>query len=231
MIALKKLYILLGISVVAAIALTLTWKPQTAQERLIQLQAEDAPPALAEALKGQPTAVQAVLLGYADNKVLLLKAEAALASRPKLAREILAKYGGQREFQEVLATYGDSILPPIHYFLHNEVHTLAVMHYAAQQYQQAKSVARSYLGSAAESDTEPESQTDQTSTDQKRIIRESDPSGTKVKPLTPTERGWYAVSFIKQDGHDFLGQFVTDKEGLLRDSCGWPVVFIMPPAV
>ncbi|MDX1560400.1 MAG: hypothetical protein R3193_15950, partial [Marinobacter sp.] len=32
-------------------------------------------------------------------------------------------------------------------------------------------------------------------------------------PLTPEERGWYAVNFIHNEGHDFVGQFVVDATG------------------
>lgn len=31
--------------------------------------------------------------------------------------------------------------------------------------------------------------------------------------LTPEQRGWYAVHFIAEEGHDFLGQFALDAEG------------------
>lgn len=31
--------------------------------------------------------------------------------------------------------------------------------------------------------------------------------------LTPSERGWYAVGFIREQGHDFLGQFVVEPSG------------------
>jgi len=44
----------------------------------------------------------------------------------------------------------------------------------------------------------------------------SDPGdghGDRPTVLTPHERGLYAIEFIRREGHDFLGQFVTDDDG------------------
>jgi len=41
----------------------------------------------------------------------------------------------------------------------------------------------------------------------------SSTAGDSVQPLTPTERGWYAVQYIHTEGHDFLGQFLVNPEG------------------
>ncbi len=46
---------------------------------------------------------------------------------------------------------------------------------------------------------------------------DEDPSDTRTdsadRGLTPTTRGWYAIGFIEEEGHDFLGQFVVDAQG------------------
>jgi hypothetical protein len=34
--------------------------------------------------------------------------------------------------------------------------------------------------------------------------------------MTPAQRGWYAVGFILEEGHDFLGQFVVKADGDVR---------------
>ena len=61
----------------------------------------------------EPLEVQALLLDYAENEPLVLKARLALLRYPELARRILPVYGGEPEFQEVLLTYGEAALPPI----------------------------------------------------------------------------------------------------------------------
>ena len=38
-------------------------------------------------------------------------------------------------------------------------------------------------------------------------------STSGAEPLTPEERGWYAIAFIREEGHDFLGQFLVDPGG------------------
>jgi hypothetical protein len=48
-----------------------------------------------------------------------------------------------------------------------------------------------------------------------QYFRENDRWTIRTRPgeQGPKERGWFAVGFIKHEGHDFLGQFVVDKEG------------------
>src|SRR5690606_5612549 len=39
------------------------------------------------------------------------------------------------------------------------------------------------------------------------------PAAEASRTLTPRERGWYAVHFVRDEGHDFLGQFALDAQG------------------
>jgi hypothetical protein len=202
---LKKLYVLLVIAVVVAAAASFRWEPMPLEEKLVRLQAEAAFPELAEAIKDEPVAVHAVLLDYTDDKVLLLKAQAALLKYPELSRKILPLYGSEPEFREILLAHGDSILPPIDYFLSNDVRTVALMHYTRQKVQAAKGAVGQLLSSkAAEQPLEAATET------------VAELASKKAAGLTPQERGWYAVNFIRNEGHNFLGQFVVDARGETR---------------
>jgi hypothetical protein len=71
-----------------------------------------------------PIEDQALLLDYANNDSLLLKARLALLRYPELARRILPVYGAEPEFQEVLLTYGEVAIPVIGYFMDHELTSL-----------------------------------------------------------------------------------------------------------
>jgi hypothetical protein len=126
---------------------------------------------------------------YAGNKRLLLKAWTALSKYPKEAREILPLYGSEPEFKEILLDYGDLVIPPIQYFRENEVWTVTVM----------DTIRKTIKEFAIEVNRLWDS--------------ESAKENPRTRVLGPNERGWYAVNFIKQEGHDFLGQFLVNKEG------------------
>ncbi len=128
-------------------------------EQLIRIQAEQELGHIDSRIPNEPVPVQAVLLDYARDQELLLKAWIALSKYPETAREILLLYGSEPEFKEILRTYGDAVIPVIQYFRDNDVWTVKAMH---------------------------------------------------------SEGGWAAVHFIRQEGHDFLGQFVVDREKKAR---------------
>jgi hypothetical protein len=186
----KKLSVLLAAALVIAAFISLDWQPASFEERAIALQLDHAPADLSAALRDEPLEVKAVVLDYADDRVLLLKAQAALAKYPRLARAVLPLYGDTPEFREILAAHGESVLPPIHYFLNNDVTSVSVAHYAGQKVKAVKTSANALLRSG-----------------------QTAPSAEAATPLTPEQRGWYAVNHIRAGGHDFLGQFVIDGEG------------------
>ena len=72
----RKLLLILGISVIVALLSTVTSRPMLIEERLIQIQAENT---LREfpRIEKEPLEVQAALLDMADDELLLLKARAA----------------------------------------------------------------------------------------------------------------------------------------------------------
>ncbi len=186
----KKLSVLLAAAVMTAAVISLDWKAASFEERAIELQLGHAPPDLSAALRDEPLEVKAVVLDYQEDRVLLLKTQAALTKYPRLARAVLPLYGDTPEFKEILAAHGESILPPIYYFMNNDVTSVTVAHYAGQKLKAIKTSANGLLRS-----------------------RSTPAAPDAATPLTPEQRGWYAVNYIRAEGHDFLGQFVIDGEG------------------
>jgi hypothetical protein len=140
----------------------------------------------------EPMEVQALLLDYADNELLLLKARLALLRYPDLARRILPVYGGELDFQMVLQTYGEAVLPPIAYFMDHELASLEVRRVLANRVEEAKLFYAQQVG-----------------TSQEVALPDKAPD----PELTAEGRGWYAVNFLLEDGYDFLGQFAVTPDG------------------
>ncbi|SNC75139.1 hypothetical protein SAMN04487881_2743 [Marinobacter sp. es.048] len=188
----RKLLLILGLATVIAVASTVTSRPMLIEERVIQIQAEST---LREfpSIETEPLEFQAALLDMADDELLLLKARAAYMKYPTMTREIFPVFGPEPEFREILKLYGESILPPIHYFLSNPIGSIELMNDLANKYQAAVQ----FFTGNDKSDTD--------AAGQQRV-----PSKEK---LTREERGWYAVRFIEEEGHDFLGQFVVNEQG------------------
>jgi hypothetical protein len=113
--------------------------------------------------------------------------EAYIAERkyPGKAAKIYGLYGEEREFQEDIDRHGPTeVVPIIGYFLEHE--SLAME-------------AQAMIGCGTS------------------ILRESFAAYAKLarcsESLSPEQRGWLAVLFIHDDGHDFLGQFAVRPDG------------------
>ena len=183
----KKAMVVLGVALMIAALASYASRPVPVEQRLISIQAREALPGFDE-IKNEPVEVQAAILDLGDDPLVLLKAQAALLSYPAMARTILPLYASEPEFRDVLRTYGESALPPIHYFISQPISSIEWMNKAARQYQRAKA----YLSELQGNESAPLEET---------------------APLSPEERGWYAVNFVRNEGHDFLGQFVVDASG------------------
>ena len=140
----------------------------------------------------EPLEVQALLLDYADNEQLVLKARLALLRYPDLARRILPIYGGETEFQVVLLTYGEATLPPIAYFMDHELTSLEIRHALSDRVERARLLYARLMGTPVDA---------------------APPATESAAELTAEDRGWYAVHFILEEGYDFLGQFAVDPDG------------------
>lgn len=156
-------------------------------EQLIRIQAEQALGPIDLRILEEPAQVQATLLDYAADQELVLKAWIALSKYPATAREILLLYGSEPEFRDVLRRYGDAVVPVIQYFRDNDVWTVRAL--------DAVTGALKDLWD--------------------RLTGDGQAKPGRVE-LGPVERGWYAVHFIKHEGHDFLGQFAVHPDGKAR---------------
>lgn len=183
----KKAMVILGVALLIAALASYASRPVPIEQKLISIQAREALPGF-DNIENEPVEVQAAILDLGDDPLVLLKAQAALLAYPDMARTVLPLYASEPEFREVLRAYGENALPPIHYFIRQPVSSIEWMNKAARQYERARDYIAELQGGEP---SEPE----------------------KADPLTPEERGWYAVNFIRNEGHDFLGQFVVDDEG------------------
>ena len=172
-----------------ALLITGLYRPVDLEDQLLHLQVKQTMPEYAPTLAGEPAALQALFLEYANDPVLLAKARLAMLRHPDIARSILLSYGDMASFQEGLRAYGEDVVLPIHYFQVNEVFTLELMQKLSDTARSALLALRGLWG-----DTESA----------------ASPSG---RSLSAEERGRYAIHFIQQEGYDFLGQFVVAPDG------------------
>lgn len=186
----KKFMVILGMALLLAVLASYASRPVPIEQKFVSIQAQEALPGF-DRIGSEPIDVQAAVLDLGDDPLLLLKAEAALLTYPDMARTILPLYASEPEFRDVLRTYGEHALPPIEFFLRERVRSIEWMNKATRQYQRAKDYIAELRGSSADAPEEPD----------------------KNEVLTPEERGWYAVNFIRDEGHDFLGQFVVAPSG------------------
>lgn len=182
------------VALAAAACISLFWKPVPIEERLVQLQVEQLLPEYADELRRESIELQAQFIDFArdENPVLGAKARLALLRYPGMTRSVLAMYGAEPAFQDVLREYGEQIIPPIHYFMNHEIRSVSLRKRASGLLESGLATARQLMG--------------KTNTD-------TPPSDEPKGAVTLEERGWYAVMFIQQEGHDFLGQFVVAQDG------------------
>lgn len=192
----RKLLLFFVTAIVASLAICRLWQPASYEEELIRIQVEQEVAYIDKSIMNEPVEVQLMLLDYSRDKELVLKSWIALSKYPEKAREILSLYGSEPEFKEILANYGESIIPPIQYFQENDIWSVMAMNSMARGIQSATESAMSLWN---------------------RITGSEHTNSNSATQVQTTEfgqkqRGWYAVNFIKQEGHHFLGQFVVDKE-------------------
>lgn len=181
-------FVAMGLSALLA----LVWKPAPLEEQLIHLQLSDRLPQYADELRREPLELQALFVDYADDPVLVVKARLAMQRYPHMAKPILELYGSETVFQDVLRDYGEHVVPPIYYHLTTDIKTIAAQRRAEAFVGSVRDKWRRFWGAEGEEGGSP-----------------SESAGG----ITAEERGWYAVVFIQEEGHDFLGQFVVGANG------------------
>jgi hypothetical protein len=173
-----------------AVVISLTNKAVPLEQKFIRIHAIES---LSEfpGIENESIELQAALADFAGDPLLVLKAKAAMLRYPAMARELISIYGSSAEFQAILRDYGESILPAIQYFVSNPIGSIEWMSKLGKQYESVKSW---FVNS------ERDPQNKQTVT-------------ALSEALTPTDRGWHAIQYIRAEGHDFIGQFVVNPEG------------------
>jgi len=190
---LRKPLILLAIAAITSLAICHYWKPIPYNEKLVRIKAEQLLGPIDERITREPLEIQAVLLGYSDDKELTLKAWIALSKFPVKARNIFLLYGSEDEFKSILRSYGDAIIPVVQYFIDHEVQSLVVMKKTGTLIDTVSGCVKKIV-------------------DCVNAKSEPGPVEQKQSPeLGPTERGWYAINFIMKEGYSFLGEFKVDK--------------------
>ncbi len=199
----RRAYVLTVAAALIALVIAAASEPLAFEERLIRIEASYVSPELAAQLRGETLLVQAAMLDLAGDPLLLLKARAALMRYPQMTREVLAIYAEEPEFREILRAYGESVIPPIYYFLHNEVRTVAFLHYAAHKLDTSRAAISRFWRREQVAQQDSALEAGET----------ADDGDTASNELTPEQRGWYAVNFIRDEGYDFIGQFVLNADG------------------
>lgn len=184
---LRRPFMLLAAAAIGAAGLTALHGDEPLDERVVRIETERTFPDFADELAQHPPAARLVMLDYAGDEELVLNARLALLRHPDKTPGLLALYGPSDAFREILRRHGPAVVPPVHYFLEHDL--LSVRLYSLLADPPAES------GDAADDDL-------QTVAD----------SGD-IEPIPPEVRGWYAIAFIREEGHDFLGQFVTGEAG------------------
>lgn len=181
----RPIHIMGMLAFLGALFVTIGVTPESVEQRLIRIQLSHLLPAYAHELDAESVELRAQFIDFADDAVLAAKARIALARYPEMARDILTVYGDRDEFRDALREYGEHVLLPIRYFMLHEVRSVAWLHMAGATW---SGLRQRWGGDGA-----------------------GDGIGDAPRePLDAEERGWYAVHFIREEGHGFLGQFVLD---------------------
>jgi hypothetical protein len=188
---LRKAFRVFLLALLVAVVVSYQSEPVPVDHRLIAIHAQEKMDGFS-GLKDEPIELKAAVVDLGEDPLLLLKAQAALMVYPEMARAIFPLYASEPEFQRILRRHGEHALPPIYYYLRNSVSTVEWMNSASVQFQRARDFIRSLRGPVG--DTPQEQPQDR-------------------GPLTPAERGWYAINFIDREGADFLGQFQVAPDG------------------
>jgi hypothetical protein len=181
----KKHYVIFALAALLAMLISLVGEAVPLEQKLIRIHAIER---LGEfsGIEQESIELQAALADMAYDPLLVLRAKAALLQYKDMSLELLPMYGSEPDFQAVFRQYGEAVLPAIHYFVSNPVGSIEWINKAGTQYEAIK----------AWFDKNNNSPVDNTSS-----------------TLTPTERGWHAIQYIRAEGHNFIGQFVVNSQG------------------
>ncbi|MCK5871230.1 MAG: hypothetical protein KAG26_00265 [Methylococcales bacterium] len=180
----KKMWFFLAFSIMTALILSVSLPSKQLEEQFIELAVNENLSYLADSIKNEPLETKAILLDYADNKELVLKAWFALKKYPKKAPPIFVLYAGEVEFQQAILNFGEIVIPVTDYFLKNTIPLWNAQESASTAWNQLKNW----------------------------VASENKPQKIAIT-LSSEQRGWYAINYINSEGYNFLRQFVLDPQG------------------
>lgn len=117
-------------ALIAAVLVAFRLPPQPVEERLVRLHSQEVFGADSQLLS-ESLPVQATLLDYRSDRLLLLKAQAALQVYPEHTRQLLELFGEEPEFREALKTHGEYLIPPVIHFYRNPVSSIEMLNRVA----------------------------------------------------------------------------------------------------
>ncbi len=179
----KKASLLLFISIILVLAASTFWPADSFEEQLIRIQAKSELGDEIKTIEDESIEIQSVLLDYSEDKELVLKTQLAMMKYSDQTRKLLLLFGSDSGFQNILIAHGERVIPVIDHFLTSDI------------MQSIK-----FRDSAG------------------NLINDlknwwNDQEGDIPTELGSEQQGWYAIQFIKNEGDDFLGQFVIDDQG------------------
>lgn len=172
--------------------------PKSWDQQLIKVVAAQKLGGIDKRILQEPYEIQALLIDFSDDLELVLKAWISIERYGDQAREVLLTYGEEPTFKEILKDYGEGIIPVIKYFMEHQLLSLTVRHSIERVTEKAKSWFSGMIDKLSGKEAPQETK---------------EPLPTQPETMDPRLRGLYAIQFIKEEGHHFLGQFSIDKNG------------------
>lgn len=196
----KKVLIYMAISLLIAFVVSKFSSTFSLDEKLVSIQSKELLYDYDKSIPDEPAEIQTLLLDYIDDKNYFYKILISISRYQDMAREVIMIYGDDEDFIYTLKEYGESVIPPIYYFVQNDMPSLTLMQKAGDGIAGIGRAAMSLWNSATGSEEPVEKEDDQNET----------------KSLGPLERGYYAINFAKQEGYDFIGQFNVDSNNQVK---------------
>lgn len=184
--------LLLGVAGVFAIGVGSLSGDASFDDRLIDIAAKDSLSPDVYRLSRKAPAMQALLLDVAADRDITAKVSLGLEKYGEPGRDVLEAYGKDLMFRDQLRRYGEGIIPVIAYFRAHDIGTLRARYKAARVVATVKKALETRLGG-------------------KKLGTETE---TPPAPYDAALRGLHAIERIHRDGHNFLGQFNVDGQGV-----------------
>ncbi|MFK8067281.1 MAG: hypothetical protein AB8D52_03470 [Gammaproteobacteria bacterium] len=189
-------------SILLALAMIFLWPADQFDEQLIRLEAENELGDSIKNIQKESVDLQAVLLDYSDDQELILKSQIALIKYPQQTRTVLLEFGSENSFKDIFLEHGEVVIPVINYFLITDIkQSIKFMDNAGKFAHDFKD-----WWSREVADDQ----------DQKETLELLESDINSDQNLTNKKQAWYSIQFIKNGGHDFLGQFSISPQGEVK---------------